>query len=158
VKPFGAAGRQRRGTAGFTLVEVILALAILGIGITVLVATTSKCLAVARKARDYETARRLLGVLEATHPLALEEEIEEGSEEGVFDPPNERFHWRRTITAVEDLPVLESEELSDQEPDFFLVRVRIWWAEHGRNSFEEVEDYVYAPPKKEGGSFERRGR
>ena len=55
--------------AGLSLVEVMLALLILGIGISSLVMATSRCLAVVRKARNFEIARRLMGEIELTEPL-----------------------------------------------------------------------------------------
>ena len=38
---------------GLTLIEVMLALAILGVGLSVLISTASKCLAVIRQSKNY---------------------------------------------------------------------------------------------------------
>ncbi|MDD2236646.1 MAG: prepilin-type N-terminal cleavage/methylation domain-containing protein, partial [Kiritimatiellae bacterium] len=56
--------KARRGKLGLTLIEVLMALAIMGIGLAGLVAAASRCLAVARKAKNYENTRRLLGEAE----------------------------------------------------------------------------------------------
>ena len=152
--------RPMRGlTPGFTLVEVLLALAILGAGITVLVATTARSLAVARRAREYQDMRYLLAQLELTHPLQLEEEIEPGSEEGVFEPPYDEYHWKRTIEPVEAFEQLPGVE-ADDEKLLYKVTVRIsrqrprWVGGHG--VVEEVTTYLYYPGAREGGSFSRQ--
>ena len=59
----------RDSDRGFTLVEVVLALAILGAGVFGLIAAASRCLAVARAARDFEVARRTLDLGDLDHPL-----------------------------------------------------------------------------------------
>ena len=48
------------GNAGMTLVEVLLAVVILGIALGGLVEAASRSLAVVRQARNYEMARRML--------------------------------------------------------------------------------------------------
>lgn len=62
---FQVAGSKSRKRAGLTLVEVILALMIIGTGLVALVAAVSRCLSVPRLAMNFDTARELLGQLEA---------------------------------------------------------------------------------------------
>ncbi|NCC52838.1 MAG: prepilin-type N-terminal cleavage/methylation domain-containing protein [Spartobacteria bacterium] len=131
---------------GLTLIEVMLALVILGISLVGLTATTSRCLAIARKARNYENARRLLGQIELTDPL-FDEEIEPGDDSGSFDPPYEDYKWSRTIEQV-------AEEGEDEE-GLYKITMRVIWSDRGRDTKEEVVTYLYAPEATEGGSFER---
>jgi len=152
--------RGRRRVWGFTLVEVLLAVAILGAGLTILVATTARCLAVARRAREYQDARYLLALLELTHPLQLEEEITPGTEEGGFDPPYDNYRWSRKIERVEGFEELTS-SASEEERVLYRVTTRIsWqrrrWARRAGGGFEEVTTYLYYPGPREGGSFTRR--
>lgn len=53
----------------FTLIEVVLALAILGAGLVGLLAAASRCLAVVRGTRDYEVAQRVLGQGDLDYPM-----------------------------------------------------------------------------------------
>ena len=80
------AGRNRR-KAGLTLIEVMLAVVILGVALVVLVSTAATCLSVAKKARNYETARELLARLELEHPIK-KKKIDDFGEE-VEDRPKE---------------------------------------------------------------------
>ncbi len=50
-----------------------------------LLAATSQALAVVRQARNYETARQMLGLVEAENPIRLMDEITTGQESGGFD-------------------------------------------------------------------------
>ena len=138
-------GDPRRPRSGLTLVEVLLALAILGAGLVVLVATASRCLAVARQAKQYETARLLLDRVDLENPLQLEEEIEAGTEEGRFEGDYRDYRWTRVI-----------QEMWEEEEDegLFQVTTRVSWSDRGHNAYEETVTFLYAP-QRVGGSFER---
>ena len=121
--------------AGMTLIEVLLALAILGIGLAVLIQAVSRCLAVVHKTRNYETARYLLQRVEIEHPLGVNQQIAAGVEDGSFDPPNDQFTWHREITPIG----LEDEPL-------FQVNTRIAWSDDGtRESAQETVTIVFKP-------------
>ena len=129
----GRYGWRRDLRAGLTLIEVILATAILGIGMSVLVAATSRCLAVASKAKQYETARRLIGQVDLEIPPDLEE-LEEGVENGRFSDPYADYTWEREIT-----------EFEDEELEMFAVRTAVYWNNKGAEAKEEVMTYIYGP-------------
>lgn len=135
--------RQRKMREGLTLIEVLLAIAILGIGIAGLVASASRCIAVVRQAKNYETARRLLGEIELTEPL-FADEIEEGTESGSFPVPYDNYQWIRTVA-------LEGEE----EDGLYKLSMRVNWSDKGTENHEEVVTYLYAPEEASGGSFSR---
>ena len=119
---------------GMTLIEVLLALAILGLGLAVLIESTARCLGVARRAKNFEAARYLLHRVELEHPLSGDQPLTEGVEEGVFDAPYDRFSWRRTLIGAG----LEGEPL-------FEVHTQITWAEDRRESTEEFATMVFKP-------------
>jgi prepilin-type N-terminal cleavage/methylation domain-containing protein len=125
--------------AGLTLVEVLLALVILGIGLSGLIATASKCLSVAKKARNYETARELLARVDIEKPIQLEKKIEDAEGSGSFDAPYQGYAWKREIELV-----------GLEEDCLYRVNTRVSWAEHGQNAWEELVTYVYAPGEKKG--------
>ena len=91
---------RRRQRSGMTLIEVLAALAILGIGLAVLIQSVARCLAVVHTTRNYETARYLLQRLDLEHPLGVTDPIVAGPQDGRFDPPNDDFTWSREITAI----------------------------------------------------------
>jgi type II secretory pathway pseudopilin PulG len=126
------------------LIEVLLALTILGLGLLVLLTTASRCLGVAKQARHYEHARQLIGRLEVEQLLDTQKGVEEGTEDGRFEPPFEAYRWSRTI-----------EQAGLKEDDgLYRVRLRVAWAQ-ASNSAEEVETYLYLP---EAGKTNATGR
>jgi type II secretory pathway pseudopilin PulG len=133
-----------------TLVEVLMALAIMGIGIVGLVASASRCLAVARKAKNYENARRLLGEAEMRlHEHLLEQDddeaLEEDSESWSFEEPFGDYSgmWE----------IIQIGEEEDTE-GLYQLRMRISWSDKGKEAFEEVVTYLYAPDKVSGGTVQ----
>ncbi len=142
---------RKKQQLGLTLVEVLMALAIMGIGVTGLVASASRCLAVVRKAKNYENARRLLGEVEIKlqeHLLEQEEagdELEEESESWSLNPPYN--HYTGTWSLV---PVGEDED--SETAGLFELRMRIAWANHGKESYEEITSYLFSPKPTSGGS------
>jgi prepilin-type N-terminal cleavage/methylation domain-containing protein len=113
---------------GFTLVEVLLAVVILSLGLTVILTGTGRCLAVMKKARTYQDAIFALQKGEAEHPLTtvtndiknLEVQAENYGE----------FTYSRTIDEDTD------------EDGLYVVHSRVAWTERGKESFEEVVCYV----------------
>ncbi len=135
---------------GLTLIEVLIALAIMGIGIAGLVAASSRCLAVARKAKNYENARGLLGEAEMKWQEYLlekeeDEPLEADSESWSFNAP---FEGYTGLWALEEV----SQEADDENEGLFTLRLRISWSEHGQENYEEVVTYLYSPDETKTGS------
>ena len=122
--------------AGLSLVEVLLAVVILSIGITVLVDAASRCLAVVRQSRNYETVRHLLARVEVENPLQLEDEIKEGSENGDFKGGPWDYTWTREIVII-----------GEEEDRLFEVRTRVFKAGTQPGSSEEIVTWMYIPKK-----------
>lgn len=119
-----------RGSRGMTLVETVLALAILSIGIFILVETTAKCLAVVRMARNYQTARAVLDRGESEHPLRGTNTVEQNKVEAV---DYDGYAFSRDLQPV------------DGEEKLFMVVTKVAWSETGHESGEELVSYVYCP-------------
>lgn len=126
---------NRKARLGLTLIEVMLAIVILGIGAGVLMVATSRCMAVATKAKHYSRAHSLLLQVDAEHPLTRGE-VESDTESGRLD---DGYTWERETT--------ESEE--EGREGLFTVRTRISWSARGKTSFEEVSRYHYIRPSDE---------
>lgn len=122
-----------KGRDGFTLIEVILAIAILGAGMVVLSSAVVQCLAMARSAKEYETARTLFAVLEMTEPLQLDE-VEADEEDGTFDGKYSDYRWSRLI-----------EEMGEEEDKMFRIVTTIYWGDRDAGGSEQLETYLHQP-------------
>lgn len=125
-----------RARAGMTLIEILMALAILTVSAGVLMTATSRCLGVVRTAKNYYEARRILEIGELDYPLLVIQKKGETKLKalnlnvGPVDyPPN--FSYQRN-----------SERSIDKE-DLMIVRSRVSWSAKGKQAFEEVTSYLY---------------
>ena len=114
---------------GFSLIEAVLALAILSIGVFVLIEATAQCLAVIRVSRNYQIARNVLEQGELDYPLSWTNSIEDNTVAPVEYPGG--FTFSRNLDQV------------DGEENLFIVTRRVTWSETGQSSFEEVTSYLY---------------
>jgi len=120
---------------GLTLIEVMLAIVILGVGSGVLMLATARCLAVVTKARHYSTAQRLILRIGAENPLTRNE-IETGVESGDFE---DGTSWEREIIEPED----------EYREGLYTVRTRVNWSTRGKERFEEIVTWHYVTPEEE---------
>jgi prepilin-type N-terminal cleavage/methylation domain-containing protein len=120
---------------GLSLIEVMLAVVILGIGSGVLLLATARCLAIVTKSQHYSTAQRLILRIGAEHPLTRSE-VDMGTKSGTFHD-EEGYRWEREITEPE----------SKDRKGLFTVRTRVSWSDRGRESFEEVTTWHFIPPE-----------
>jgi len=127
-----------------TLIEVMLAIVILGIAAGTLMLATARCMAVATKARHYSNAHRLISRVDVENPLSRGE-IDAETKSGKFD---DHYSWEREVTENED----------ENRENLYLVRTRVSWSARGRESFEEITGYRYIPPKKKIAIRRRRRR
>jgi len=137
----------QRGRAGLTLIEVMLAMVIVGTGIAAMVAATARCLGVVRRAKNFEAARHLLAMVDVENPIPLKEEITEDAEGGAFSGDYLGFKWERRIEAVGDPEISEG---------LYKVTTRVSWSDAARSSHEEVTTYIYAPEPTYGGTVQSR--
>ena len=102
---------QPRASLGFTLVEAVVALAILSIGIFVIVEATARCLAVIRVSRNYQTARMVLDQGESDFPLQPSNTVSDNVVQGMELAPGYTFSR-------------ELEEV-DGEAKLYMVKTRV---------------------------------
>lgn len=128
-----------RARAGFTLIEVLLTVLILGIGLTVLLTSLSVCLRTMRLARDYDQVQWVLGLGELTYPEPLAASKDVKSDYTV--DPDESLFEGFTFERVVD----EKTDAELQKDKLFTVRTHILWGEgdgEGRLR-EELVRYVW---------------
>ncbi len=130
-KPGSFHRNTARHSTAFTLVEAVLALAILATTVVVLASATAKCLAVIRMARHYHAARQTLEQAELEHPMVWSNSVAENTVEGIEYPDGMVFS--RTF------------EPDPEEPELYIVTARVRWKESNRDSLEEVTYLFYCP-------------
>lgn len=135
--------RRRGRRSGLTLVEVLIAITILGVGIAVLVASTARGLAVARKAKYFETARHLLAVVELEEPIVDLLEVVDTEQSGEFESPYQDYRWTRTAELVETNPDPSSTVQADDGSGLYKITTRVYWADRGQQVFEETVTAQY---------------
>ncbi len=127
------------GRAGMTLIEVLLAAALLGLGLASLLGGLSNCLAVMKASREYQQAQWVMGLGELKYPIREVEEIEDLE----VDPDSglaEGYTFERTVD--------EKDLASGQEDDgLYVLRTRVVWGSGGAGQTEELVGYVWQKPK-----------
>ena len=112
---------------GFTLLEILLAIAILGVASTVIMQQFSAGLRIAKISGDYTTA--IGHAKQILEEFSLEEEIEETEENGTFD---DGYTWRISIVPYEDYLVEEGEDedLFEHLPlEMYRLDSTVYWME-----------------------------
>ncbi len=122
---------ERTLRGGMTLIEVMLAVAILGFSFTVLLTAASRCIAAIKQSQTYQKAQWTLAMGEADFPLMKTNDIENLS----VGP--ETYDNGLTYTR-------EVEEDEDED-GLYVVRARVSWDSRGAKRFDEVVSYIFKP-------------
>jgi len=128
-RAWGARGRLR----GLTLVEVLLAVALLSVGLTALLTAASRCLAVIKIAKNYQVAQWTLGQGELDYPLIVTNDVMSLAVDPVEYPNG--FTFSRDIEP-------KDEDTEEGQLGLYIVRTRVSWSARGRDSYEETVRYV----------------
>lgn len=106
--------------SGFTLVEIMIALAILSIGLVSLYAAQGNSLRASGQAEQVQTASLLARQLMTSKMLEIEQGMEKGSfpedkteETGEFDAPFDRYRWEFVVRKVE-IPLAGQPEVPEE--------------------------------------------
>ncbi len=127
--------RLRNRNQGFTLLEIMVAMAILGIGLVVIIELFSGGLRLARISEEYTTAAGYARMkMEET---SLAKSLEEGIQEGEFDS---FYRWQVEVKKVDLLP--PEKETSYQPPvALYRVRIAVFWKSGMRERTASLETY-----------------
>jgi len=132
--------RLRKNCSGLTLIEVLMALAIMGIGVSALVAASSRCLAIVRQSKNYENARRLIGEAEfkmQEYLLKEKGDVAEKRESWTFKAPFDGY------TGAWELKK-SSADIEEYE-GLWEYTLTVEWAEKASRGREQVGGYYYLP-------------
>jgi len=117
--------------AGMTLVEVMLASAILGVTLVVLLSGASRCLLVMKTSKQYQEAQWALGVGMLERPLFVTNEVDDLE---VPDVDYDGFTFSREVGD------------DDDEDGLYVVKTKVSWGGRGDNRMsEEIVEYVFSP-------------
>jgi general secretion pathway protein I len=130
-------------TTGFTLIEVVVAMAILGIGLTVIIELFSGGLRLARTSVEYTKAVNYARM--KMEEMRVKQTIEEGSEEGEWDGT---FRWQVETKRVDILPAQVG---TDYKPpvDLFQVKINVLWKSGTKERSTGLETYKAVKPEED---------
>lgn len=121
--------------SGFTLIEVVVALAILGIGLTVIIELFSGGLRLGRVSEEYTKAVNYASM--KMEEIAVKPTLEEGSEEGEFA---DLYRWQVEVKKLDILPVENNREFKPPA-ELYHIQVNIIWKSGSRERSTGLESY-----------------
>ncbi|MBT3294792.1 MAG: prepilin-type N-terminal cleavage/methylation domain-containing protein [Verrucomicrobia bacterium] len=121
---------KMRPQSGFSLIEVVIAAAILGVSLTVLLTAASRCLLVLSIATHYQEAQLTRSAAEVEYPLNVTNELDELNVAQITTDNGLTFE--RFV-----------EEEDEDEDDLYVVTTRVGWSARGNERFDDVVQYVY---------------
>jgi prepilin-type N-terminal cleavage/methylation domain-containing protein len=119
---------------GFTLIEIVVAMAILGIGLIVIIELFSGSLRLGRTSEEYTKAVGLARM--KLEEMTLREDLKESEEEGEFDKD---FRWQVGVNKVDILP----EGFAEFKPavELYRIKVNVLWKSGSRERSAGFETY-----------------
>ena len=133
------ASARSRAQAGFTLLEVLVALTILSVAVVSLLELSSQSLRLIKTSGDYQQAVVLADRL-ATSTQPSDEAVDQGEEAG--------FRWERRISLVPVPDELRPKETvpGREPPKLFAVTIDVRWGRDQLLELATLRTPVAAPP------------
>ena len=123
--------RQR----GFTLIEIVVAMAILGVGLIVIIELFAGGLRLGRTSEEFSKAVSLARV--KLEEVSLNPVLQEGSETGEFDKD---FRWQVEVKKMDILPLERPPEFQPLV-EFYRVKVDVLWKSGTKERITGIETY-----------------
>ena len=139
----------RRRARGFTLIEVILAFALLALGLTILLGILSGATKQVRWADD--AGRAALHAQTLLAQQGVGEALERGHKEGDFE--NGRYRWTLDIEPWRD-PSLVSDNPQPQDPNaakLYALDLQVQWGDATPRNRLHIQSLRLVAPTLEGG-------
>jgi general secretion pathway protein I len=127
---------------GFLLIEVVVALAILGVGLTVVIELFSGGLRLARASMEYTKAVNYARI--KMEEFTAKPAVEEGTEEGESD--DKTFRWQ---VGVKKVDLLSIDKSVDYKPpiELYQVKIDVFWKSGTREKSTGVESLKAIKPE-----------
>jgi general secretion pathway protein I len=127
---------------GFTLIEMVVALAILGVGLTVLIELFSGGLRLGRTSMEYTKAVNYARM--KMEEITLKPSVEEGTEEG--ESEDKTFRWQ---VGVKKVDLLSIDKSVDYTPPIELLQVKIdiFWKSGSKERSTSIESFRTIKPE-----------
>ena len=130
---------------GFTLIEVVVALAVLGIGLVILIELFSGGLRLGKASVEYGKAVGYSRM--KLEEVLLAKELQEGLGVGAFD---QDYRWEVGVKRIELLPPAPNPDFRSPA-DFYQIRVAVFWKSGMRERTAVVESYKMVKIQAKGG-------
>jgi len=129
---------------GFTLIEVVVALAILGVGLTVIIELFSGGLRLARASMEYTKAVNYART--KMEEIAVKPELQVGTGEGESD--DKAFRWQVVVKKVDLLSIDKS---MDYKPpvELYQVKIDVFWKSGSKERSTSLESLKAIKPEEE---------
>jgi len=129
---------------GFTLIEVMVAFAILGVGLTVIIELFSGGLRLGRASVEYTKAVNYARM--KMEEIAVKPSVEEGTGEGESD--DKAFRWQ---VGVKKIDLLSIDKSIDYKPpiELFQVKVDVFWKSGSKEKSTTVESLKAVKPQED---------
>jgi len=127
---------------GFTLIEVVVALAILGVGLTVIIELFSGGLRLGRVSMEYTKAVNYARM--KMEEMTVNPTVQEGTVEGESD--DKAFRWR---VGVKKVDLLSIDKSIDYKPpiELFQVKIDVFWKSGSKERFTSIESLKAIKPE-----------
>ena len=127
---------------GFLLIEVVVALAILGVGLTVIIELFSGGLRLARASMEYTKAVNYARM--KMEEITVKPAVEEGTQEG--ESEDRAFRWQ---VGVKKVDLLSLDKGVDYKPpiELFQVKIDVFWKSGAKERSMRVESLKAFKPE-----------
>jgi prepilin-type N-terminal cleavage/methylation domain-containing protein len=122
-----------RAERGFTLIEIVVAIAILGIGVVVIIELFGGGLRLERTSEEYTKAVGYARM--KMEEISFVPSLEEGIQEGEFDRD---YRWQVEVRKVDLIPSRGIETSYRPPVELYYVRIEVLW----KSGFKERKTWV----------------
>ncbi len=129
---------------GFTLIEVVVAMAILGVGLVVIIQLFSGGLRLSKTSEEYTKAVGYARM--KMEEVCLADHMKEGNETGEFDHD---YRWQVATKKVDILPVGKDLDFKPTV-EIYQIKVNVIWNSGFSEKSAEVESYRTVQPEEIG--------
>ena len=127
---------SRRAERGFTLIEIVVAIAILGIGLVVIIELFGGGLRLERTSEEYTKAVGYARM--KLEEISFVPSLEEGIQEGEFDRD---YRWQVEVRKVDLIPSRGIETSYRPPVELYYVRIEVLWKSGFKERKTSVESY-----------------